>query len=482
MPTILADAQATCDLIYNFPSKQPGGRSLNMAATPMSTADRTWLVLIALLVVAYIGYALRGGFFFDDFFLYNRYAGDHAAWWRYHEHFGRIVTRYLYWACLPGILGNRPELYFLFNLVFVLFGAWAFGRLMVAMAESERVMLPTVAIYLLAPTTIHSFTWIAAFQHLGAYPFLFVFLWKMVELARSWGRLTMFVAMASFAVAMISNQFAVIAPAAALVLTLPWAFRNPRYLIVVVVLGGVSLAVVLALMSDASRQAYVQVYSWAQVATNLAWYGDRLGFGSSLPKYLALLALVLIVATRSYRSVLFAGVAVIGALPFIFLALRRNAYFIHLAYVFLTAALMFAANRVERPWPRGTALALLVALVGYSSFHMHKETYLEPLGGALKKEMAMIRAGLPGNGNTVCVAYDSDDTQQRRRHHHMTVALSAYQILDPRNAYVRYDRVESCEAARFRLLITFDESGTLRHTLVDTATGSSLSTSQMQHG
>jgi hypothetical protein len=219
--------------------------SRQMSPSSKSPADKAWLVLIGLVSVAYIGYALRGGFFFDDFVLYRRYAGDHALWWEYQKHFGRILTRHLYWTYLPRLFGTHAEAYFLFNFAFVLFGAWAFGRLLVAVAESGRVLLPAVALYLLAPTTFHGFTWIAAFQHIGAYPFLFLFLWQMVELARTWRTRTAFVATASFALAMMSNQFVVAAPAMALALTLPWLRRNPRCLALVLMLGGVSLAVVL---------------------------------------------------------------------------------------------------------------------------------------------------------------------------------------------------------------------------------------------
>jgi hypothetical protein len=228
------------------------------------------------------------------------------------------------------------------------------------------------------------------------------------------------------------------------------------------------------LIGGEQRQAYAQNYSWSMVVRNLAWYGDRLEFGSSLPKYLAIIGVILVFATRSWRSGLFVGVAVLGALPFVFLALRRNTYFLHLAYVFVLAALLVAANRFERPLPRIVALLPIMLLVGYSTFHMHRDTYLEPLGADLKKEAAMIRAALPGEGNTVCVAWDSDDAGLRRRHHMRTAGLVAYQVLDRNNVYVRYDDVERCAATDFRLWITFDRSGKLGHRLEDARTGESI--------
>jgi hypothetical protein len=197
-----------------------------MFANSRNPGDRFWLALIAVLSIVYIGYALRAGFFADDFILQRRYSRDFGAWWDYHRHFGRIFTRYGYWTYLPGIFGHRTELYFLFNFGFVLLGAWSFGKLVAALAESDRYALPATAFYLLAPTTFHGFTWISTFQHLGAYPFVFLFLWKMVELSQTWRTHTAVLALVFLGMALISNQFAVVAPAAAFLLSLPWLLQE----------------------------------------------------------------------------------------------------------------------------------------------------------------------------------------------------------------------------------------------------------------
>lgn len=439
------------------------------------SGDRLWLALIAVLSIVYIGYAFRAGFYTDDFVLQRHYSGEYAAWWDYHQHFGRIFTRYVYWTYLPGIFGNRTELYFLFNFSFVLLGAWAFGMLVAALAESDRLALPATAFYLLAPTTFHGFTWISTFQHIGAYPFFFLFVWKMVELSRQWHRRTAVVAMLFLGLALISNQFAIVAPAAAFVLTLPWLRKNRRYLALILALGVLSLAMVLYIKSNHAQAAYGQEISWAVAQANLFWYMGRLGFGSSAPKYLAISFVALFVLARAPRSTLLVGVAVIVALPFVFLLLRRNTYFFHLAYVFLMAALVFAACRFEQRSARGMVIAAVMVLVGYSSFHLHRDTYLNPLGGDLKREVSAIREALPGRGNTICIVHGPGRAISNHLYHIMTDGLRAYAIMDPENIYVG-SWEPACASASYTLVVHKEEDGTLHHELIDVRSGATFST------
>jgi hypothetical protein len=234
----------------------------------------------------------------------------------------------------------------------------------------------------------------------------------------------------------------------------------------------------LNIKSNNQHVAYSQDFSWPVARANLLWYMDRLGLGSSAPKYLAIMSIILVLVARATRSTLLVAVAILVAVPFVFLQLRRNTYFIHLAYVFLMVALVFAACRLDYRVPRSMAFALLLGLVGYSSFHLHRDTYLEPLGSDLKRELTTIRGMLAGTNNTVCMAYGIEDSRTRHQYHVVTDSLRAYSIVDPQNFYI-HPSDPACASAPYRLIVHKEDDGTLHHVLVDTRSGESFSTRVM---
>ncbi len=415
-----------------------------------------WWVAVSLISAAYLHYAWRAGFYLDDFYLTRLYESGKYPWWDYNQHFGRIFTRYIYWSWLPPVFGNKPFLYLLFNFAFVIASAWAFGRFLAAFSGAKDILKPAIVCYLLATTTLHAYSWISTFQHIGAHLFVFLFLFQMVSLADRWDNSRALLAFGLFVAGVLSNQLAIVAPAAAFAITCRQFWGNRKYFAFACGLVLLSGLVFIAIKLYGDHPVYAQQYLLERVTINLDWYTEKLEFGKSVLKYLVAIIIVLALIKRTLQPLLLLSAVLIAFLPFAFLVTRQNTYFLHLSYVFLIGSLLLAVFHFRSVIVKFVGTGLILAIVLYSSLH-HIDTFKQPLGADVRREVGNIAQSLEDTGNTICVIDTSETPQLAQWHRMLTTGYYAFNFYDPENHYLA-ERKMDCAEADYRLYVTQTES------------------------
>ncbi len=302
-------------------------------------------VLLVLLTVFYIAYSVRGWFAADDFLLLATY--EDLAWNELlFKHWGRVITRPIYFHFMQKFFSTQAFFYYLFNGILIWINSILFALIVRRLCGSKVIPLTLLMVVFLIPfTTLRSFAWISVEQHIIPHFFVLIFVLLSFQLKDKFSWKMVALLLLVFTLGLVSNPMSVIAPSIALVATYDKvSYKNPRHikvLISILFLGGM-FAVAYKLHVTHPEVAYTMALEYVWLRNNLSHLSKFLFSYPGVAIFLSLTITVVVVSVfgRSLLPLRLLVISVICASPYLFLVLAKEVYYHSLSFPFFLAAVL----------------------------------------------------------------------------------------------------------------------------------------------